>query len=372
MTKVGKYAIIINMYRNFTFNGYGVALITDEKQRQYYLGFHSTAGYVAVTKDTTYFVVDNRYLKAAEKALLRKGVKVILGSDYSKLREIVADTADKRVGVDFTKITLAGFESLKALGYEYVDISGELRLMMSVKTSEELKLIKKACEIAERSWKEVLPFIEEGITEKQLAAELEYSFRANGASGTSFDTIVAFGKNAAVPHHETGDTKLKLNECVLMDFGCIYKGYCSDMTRTMFYGEPSEEFEKAYLAVLLAHKTAAEKITAGVSGKDADGYAREVLDSLGYGKYFTHSLGHGIGVNIHEYPTLSPKGDALLENGMVFSNEPGVYLNGKFGIRIEDSCYLDGGKYHTFMKDDKSLIVIGADGLIERKKLIKK
>ncbi len=244
--------------------------------------------------------------------------------------------------------------------------------MAAIKSDEELKNIKKACDIAEKSWLAVLPFIKEGITEKQLAAELEYNFRKNGAGGTSFDTIVAFGKNAAVPHHETGDTKLKKNECVLMDFGCTYKGYCSDMTRTMFFGTPDEEFEKVYLAVLLAHKTAAEKIKAGITGKDADKYARDVLDSLGYGKYFTHSLGHGIGVNIHEFPTLSPKGEATLEDGMVFSDEPGVYINGKFGVRIEDSCYMLDGKFHTFMKDDKSLVVIGENGEIQRKKLIKK
>lgn len=360
------------MLNKFAFDKYDVALITDEKERLYYLGFHSTAGYVVVTKDETFFVVDNRYFKAAEKALTKKGVKVISGADYSVFKEIADKINVATVGIDFTKVTLSGFEVLKKLGYDYVDISQELVKMAAIKSDEELKNIKKACDIAEKSWLAVLPFIKEGITEKQLAAELEYNFRKNGAGGTSFDTIVAFGKNAAVPHHETGDTKLKKNECVLMDFGCTYKGYCSDMTRTMFFGTPDEEFEKVYLAVLLAHKTAAEKIKAGITGKDADKYARDVLDSLGYGKYFTHSLGHGIGVNIHEFPTLSPKGEATLEDGMVFSDEPGVYINGKFGVRIEDSCYMLDGKFHTFMKDDKSLVVIGENGEIQRKKLIKK
>lgn len=360
------------MLNKFAFDKYDIALITDEKERLYYLGFHSTAGYVAVTKTGVSFVVDNRYFKAAEKVLTKKGVKVISGADYSVFKEIADKINAATVGIDFTKVTLSGFEVLKKLGYDYVDISQELVKMAAIKSDEELKNIKKACDIAEKSWLAVLPFIKEGITEKQLAAELEYNFRKNGAGGTSFDTIVAFGKNAAVPHHETGDTKLKKNECVLMDFGCTYKGYCSDMTRTMFFGTPDEEFEKVYLAVLLAHKTAAEKIKAGITGKEADKYARDVLDSLGYGKYFTHSLGHGIGVNIHEFPTLSPKGEATLEDGMVFSDEPGVYINGKFGVRIEDSCYMLDGKFHTFMKDDKSLVVIGENGEIQRKKLIKK
>lgn len=360
------------MLNKFAFDKYDIALITDEKERLYYLGFHSTAGYVAVTKTGVSFVVDNRYFKAAEKNLSKKGVKVISGADYSILTKIAEEINAKTIGIDFTKVTISEYENLKKLGYDYADISSELTAMAAIKSDEELKYIRKACDIAEKSWLNVLPFIKEGITEKQLAAELEYNFRKLGASGTSFDTIVAFGKNAAVPHHETGDTKLKKNQCVLMDFGCLYKGYCSDMTRTMFFGEPDEEFEKVYLATLLAHKTAAENIKAGITGREADKYARDVLDSLGYGKYFTHSLGHGIGVNIHEFPTLSPRGEAVLEDGMVFSDEPGVYLNGKFGVRIEDSCYLKGGKFHTFMKDDKSLVVISEDGRIERKKLIKK
>ena len=352
------------------FKDYDIALITDEKQRMYFLGFHSSAGYVLITREKTYFVVDNRYLKAAEKALKPKGIEVVLGADYSFLTRLAEEKGYKTVAIDYGVVTLAGFEALKALGFAYTDASAEIRDLMSVKTEEEIKYIKKACDIAEKAWLDTLPFIKEGVTERQVANELEYNFKKRGASGTSFDTIVAFGKNAAVPHHETGDTKLKYGECVLMDFGCLYKGYCSDMTRTMFYGEPTEPFKKAYLAVLTAHMKAAEGIKEGMTGKEADGIARDVLSSLGYGKYFTHSLGHGIGVNIHEYPYLSPKGETALKNNMVFSNEPGVYLDGKFGIRIEDSCHLENGKYKTFMKDDKSLIILGGDE-IKREKLYK-
>ena len=352
------------------FKDYDIALITDEKERLYFLGFHSTAGYVLVTKEKTCFVVDNRYFKAAEKALKPKGIEVYLGADYSFLTSFAAEKGYKKVAIDYRAVTLAEFEELKKLGFEYTDASVEIRDLMSVKTEEEIKNIKKACDIAEKAWLDTLPYIKEGVTEREVANELEYNFKKRGASGTSFDTIVAFGKNAAVPHHETGETKLKKNECVLMDFGCLYKGYCSDMTRTMFFGTPTEEFRKAYLAVLTAHMKAAEGIKAGITGKEADKIARDVLDSLGYGKYFTHSLGHGIGVNIHEYPNLSPRGEATLCDNMVFSNEPGVYLNGKFGIRIEDSCHLENGKYKTFMKDDKSLVILGDDG-IKREKLYK-
>ena len=352
------------------FSNYDLALITDEKQRQYFLGFHSTAGYVMITKQVTSFVVDNRYISAARKALEPKGIEVILGGDFSPLKEKCEKLGVKTIAIDFTNTTVSSFEYFKKTGYEFVDASKEIVELMSVKTEEEIVYLKKACQIAEKAWLDVIPLIREGMTERELANELEYRFKKFGASGTSFDTIIAFGKNAAVPHHETGDTKLKKNQCVLMDFGCLYKGYCSDMTRTLYFGEPDEKFLKAYLAVLTAHVKCAENIVAGMTGKEADAIAREHLSSLGYGKLFTHSLGHGIGVNIHEFPTLSPKGEAVLKENMVFSNEPGVYLDGKFGIRIEDSAYISGGKYKSFMKDDKSLIVI-SDGKITRKKLIR-
>ena len=353
------------------FRNYDLALITEEKQRQYFLGFHSTAGYVMLTQKGTTFVVDSRYIFAARKALEPKGIEVILGAGFEPLKKKAEELGVKTIGIDFTNTTVAMYDYLKeSTGYEYVDVSREIVEQMAIKTEEELGYIKKACQIAEKAWLDVIPLIKEGITERELANELEYRFKKFGASGKSFDTIIGFGKNAAVPHHETGDTKLKKNQCVLMDFGCLYKGYCSDMTRTLFYGEPDEKFLKAYLATLTAHVKCAEGIVEGMTGKEADAIARDHLTSLGYGKYFTHSLGHGIGVNIHEFPTLSVKGEAKLENNMVFSNEPGVYFDGKFGIRIEDSAYMSNGKYVSFMKDDKSLVVIN-DGKITRKKLIR-
>ncbi|HBF86825.1 MAG TPA: peptidase M24 family protein, partial [Clostridiales bacterium] len=317
--------------------------------------------------DGTEFSVDSRYYSAAKKKLSPKGITVTLGGGYQSFFDKAKERGYKKVGIDFTKVTVYDFEYFKTSGLDFVDISGEIREITAKKTERELSYIQKACRIAEKSWKETLNFIEEGVTETDVANELEYRFKKNGASGPSFDTIVAFGKNAAVPHHETGNTKLKRDQCVLMDFGCLYKGYCSDMTRTMFYGKPSDEFIKAYSAVWLAHEEAARFIKDGVSGTDADAIARKVLEERGYGKYFTHSLGHGIGVNIHEYPNLSPRSEWTLENNMVFSNEPGVYIDGKFGIRIEDSACLSGGEYKSFMKDDKKLILLG-DGKIRKLK----
>ena len=182
-----------------------------------------------------------------------------------------------------------------------------------------------------------------------------------GAQGLSFDTIVAFGPHAAVPHHETGETKLQFGDEVLIDFGCRVNGYCSDITRTFLFGDDGkhEEFKKAYAHVLKAHELAKEKIVAGMTGKEADAVARDYLKENGYGELFTHSLGHGIGLNVHEFPSVSPRGETKLENGMVFSDEPGVYQAGEYGIRIEDTVTLKDGKVVSFMsKTDRKLIVL--------------
>lgn len=334
-------------------------LLTDETQRAYFTGFKSSFGYVAVTQTQTAFFTDKRYAYAAENTLKDTGIQVYIYTSLDDIKNYLVGLGVKTVGIDYTLTTVNEFKSLKALGFKFKDVSEKLSKLFSVKNSEEIKLIKKACKIAEKSFYEILPFVKKGVTEKQLANELEYAMLKNGAEKTSFDTIVAFGANTAVPHHETGDTVLTENQPVLIDFGCKVGGFCSDCTRTFYYGEPSLEFANAYEATLKANLEAEDKISAGMTCKQADAVARDVLDTYGYAEAFTHSLGHGIGINVHEFPYLSPKrGDAVLKNKMVFSIEPGVYFDGKFGIRIEDTVVLMGGKVQRLFNDDKNLIKI--------------
>lgn len=340
------------------FDKTNLVLVTDEKQRLYFLGYHSTDGYVVLEKDSTTLVIDNRYFHAAQQLLSPKGIKVVLGADYTYLKERINALKTDSVGIDFDVTTVSDCQKVEALGVNAVDVSAEIKECMLVKRQDELDKIAIACDIAEKSFNDILPLVKKGVTEREIANALEYNFKKYGASGTSFDTIVAFGKNAAIPHHETGDDKLNDDECVLIDFGCVYKGYCSDMTRTMFYGQPSKEFLDAYNAVLKANLKALDEIKEGMTGKQADAIARDVLRENGYDGYFTHSLGHGIGVNIHELPRLSPRFEDVLKNNMVFSDEPGVYFNDKFGIRIEDSCYMKDGKAVSFMKTTKELILL--------------
>ena len=343
------------------FRDYDLVLITDEKQRLYFTGFHSSAGYFMLNKRKKYFVVDKRYFYAAYKRLTPKGYEVLCASDFSYLVDCVEYLGVKTLGIDFSKTNMAQFALIKKLlpNTCYKDIGSELNEEMAVKYPEELNVISKACRIAEKSFKQILKSLKEGVTEKDIAAELEYLFKKNGASDKSFDPIIAFGPNSAVPHHESGKTRLKYNTPVLMDFGCIYEGYCSDMTRTLWFGDqPTEDFLKAYDAVYDAHIAVFDNVVPGMNGGEADAIARKILTKRGYGEQFTHSLGHGIGVNIHEYPWLAPNRDCLLLDGMVFSDEPGVYFNGKFGIRIEDTICLENGKAKTFMEDDKKLIIV--------------
>ena len=335
----------------------GLYLITDEKQVQYFVGYRTADGYAVIDEDKKLFFIDSRYYYAVKKKLASSGWEAILGSEKQALEYIA--NAKKPLKLDYRYTNLTLYEKLKALGVSVEDCSKEIMSLMILKSNEELKSIKKACSIAEKAFKDTIKQLAVGMTELDVAYILENNFKKLGASGISFETIVAFNANAAVPHHQTGKTKLTKESVVLMDFGCLYNGYCSDMTRTFYFGEkPSKEFVKAYNSVLKAHMVAYENIEAGMSCAAADGLARDSLKADGYGEFFTHSLGHGIGLNIHEAPSLSPRGEGEMKDGMVFSIEPGVYLDGKFGIRIEDTVTLIGGKPQTFMTVTKNLIKI--------------
>ena len=333
----------------------GLYLVTDDKTVGYLSGYKTEDAFVVFDDEKKFFFIDSRYYFAVRKAL-PSSWEVVLGSQKEAFEYIAKQ--QKPLFVDYRYTNLCTYEKLRSLGVEVADFSAEITAMMIVKSGKELAYIKKACAIAEKAFKNTVKTLKVGVTEAEVATYLESEFKRLGASGTSFDTIVAFGANSAVPHHQTGNKKLEENTVVLMDFGCRYKGYCSDMTRTFFFGKPTKEFTAAYNSVLAAHLAAYEGIKEGMTGFEADKIARDSLAAAGLSKYFTHSLGHGIGVNIHEAPTLSPRGETPLKNGMVFSIEPGVYLNGKFGIRIEDTVCLKDGKVVTFMKVGKGLKTI--------------
>lgn len=333
------------------------AILTEQEDLRLYLtGFQSSFGYVVTDAKGTCFYTDPRYFEAAAERLKGSGIEVKLFE--GNLENILKQYGQVAVPLDRTNYPF--YKKLEGYGLEIKDCTPAFTEVMAVKECYELDFIRRACEITDRAFITLLERIKEGMTENEVAAELEYLMRKLGASGTSFDTIVGFGANSSVPHHETGNKKLAFGDVVLIDFGCKVGGYCSDCTRTLLFGDDKNhgDFKKAYECVLGAHMAVKENIKAGITGREADGYARDYLKNCGLDKYFTHSLGHGIGVNVHEFPRISPKSDDILKENMVFSDEPGVYFEGKFGIRIEDTVTINKGQVISLTDSDKKLTIL--------------
>ena len=337
------------------------AMLTESPDLRFYLtGFKSSFGLVYTDAQDSVFFTDPRYAEGAKAALKNTFIAVEIAKDLSSVLDFIKSKKIRRLAVPIERITLPQAEQLKARRFKLVDSMPAFTQAMSVKTEEEISLIRKACSVAEEAYAKLLADLKEGVTENEAAAMLEYYMRKCGAEDRSFDTIAAFGKNSSVPHHAPDNTKLAKGMPVLFDFGCKCGGYCSDITRTFLFGKGDDqaEFSEMYERVYEAHMLAAEKIEAGMTGREADAIARDHLKKFGLDKFFTHSLGHGIGINIHEFPALSPNGKAKLSDGMVFSIEPGIYFEGKFGIRVEDSVTLRNGKVESFMKSDKKLMIL--------------
>lgn len=325
---------------------------------RYVTGLEAENGCVIVDKTGTTLYTDMRYMERAQKLLKGTEVTPVLYKQDEVLKRLAGYNS---VGISYDWTSYSEYGVLENAGVKMQNADEGLRGVMAIKNEWELLQIQMACEIAENAFLKLLPAIKEGMTEAEVAALLEYYMRTLGAQGTSFATIVAFGANASVPHHETGSTTLRFGDEILFDFGCKVNGYCSDITRTVLFGDDKkhEKFKRTYRAVLTAHELVKEHAKSGMTGVEVDNIAREYLQTQGLGKLFTHSLGHGIGLQIHEFPSVSPKGKTKLVDGMVFSDEPGVYVAGEYGIRIEDTVTLKNGKVFSFMsKTDRNLLIL--------------
>ena len=246
----------------------------------------------------------------------------------------------------------------KNLQAELVPASALLHGLRARKDPEELERMEQAQRIAEKALEQILTEIRTGVTEKEIAARLQYHMLCFGAEKMSFDPIVASGPNGSMPHAVPTDRPIQSGEFVTMDFGCVYGGYCSDMTRTVCVGRPTEEMERVYETVLKAQLAGIAAARAGATGAEIDGAAREVIRRAGYGDYFGHSFGHSVGVEIHESPNASPGNHEPMPTGAVVSAEPGIYLPGRFGVRIEDVIVLEEGGCRDITKADKALLCL--------------
>ena len=343
--------------------GLDAVLLTEEADRFYASGFHSagTDGAALVTRDGAYYFTDSRYIEAAHRHVKNAKIDMVgRGRGYGRLIEEVVEAKHlKTVGFDDAYMTVADFEVYrKALQCELVPASALLTELRTVKDEQELREMIAAQRIAEKALEEIYNDIRPGVTEKEIAARLQYLMLHYGAENMSFDPIAVSGPNGSMPHGVPSEKPLAEGEFLTMDFGCIKNGYCSDMTRTVAIGHVTEEMERVYETVLSAQLAGIAAARAGVTGAAVDGAARKVIDDAGYGAYFTHSFGHGVGVEIHEQPTASPGYDQPLPAGAVISAEPGIYLPGKFGVRIEDVVILREGGCENITMAPKKLLVL--------------
>lgn len=332
-------------------------LLTDRTDRLYFSGADVAEGLLIVSDGEKTYFTDSRYIAAAKETFKDSDVYVNLLTE-SAVREYFAAKKFRTVGFDYDKTTLREFNNYKRFAKKSADCSAFIGKMRAVKTDTERERIKKACEITEKCFYDSLKYLKEGVTETEYREKLVALYKKNGAERESFDTIVAFGAGSAEPHHVSGEAALKKNSVVLVDTGVFYYGYASDFTRTLFFGTPDEKFTDAYNAVYKANEIAEANIKVGTPCKAADGFARDYFLSLNLSEYFTHSLGHGLGLEIHETPYLSPKSESVLLENNVFTVEPGLYFYGEFGIRIEDTVAIENGKLVRYFKDDKKLIIL--------------
>ncbi|WP_294550848.1 aminopeptidase P family protein [uncultured Pseudoflavonifractor sp.] len=341
---------------------YGIdAMLLSSAPGEFYgVGFHGE-GYVMVTAGECRYFTDSRYIEAAEKTVTGAAITMTgRGKSYPVLiQEGINELGIRKLGFEDSYMTVAEYKRLEgALQVELVPAQGLVNGLRAAKDQEELDAMVKAQRISERAFDEILKFIKPGVTEKEIAAKLEYDMLRFGAQKMSFDPIVVSGPNGSLPHGVPGDKKVESGEFITMDFGCIYDGYCSDMTRTVALGEPTEEMRKVYNVVLQAQLAGLAASKAGVTGKSIDAAARKVIEDAGYGEYFGHGYGHSVGIEIHESPNANMRDETPMPVGAAVSAEPGIYLPGRFGVRIEDVAIMTEDGCIDITKAPKDLIVL--------------
>ena len=329
----------------------GIFIGSDENRR-YLSGFSGTAGNLIITADSAVLATDFRYIEQAGQQAPDFRVLRVSGGGSDWLTELLKELGVSNLGFESQHMTVATHERLsKSLaeagngsGVSLVPTSGLVEELRSVKDEAEMAMLTRAIEISDRAFEEVARTLRDGQTEREVAWMLERTMRELGADSVSFDTIVAAGPNAALPHHRADDTPIREGQPLIIDMGARYQGYCSDLSRTLCLGEADDTFREVYGTVLRAQQTAIESVRSGMTAGEADGLARAVIEEAGYGEQFGHSLGHGVGLEIHERPGVGPNSPVVLEDGMPFTIEPGIYVTGWGGVRIEDVVVLEQGK----------------------------
>lgn len=344
-----------------TFSTLGIdgILITSPYNRRYMSNFTGTAGVVLISANQAQFITDFRYVEQASKQC--QGFEIVKIS--STIPEEVAKQVKKlgihKLGFEEDYVTFSSFKIFdKQIDSELIPISGVIEKLRLIKTDTEIKILKVAADIADAAFKHILDFLSPGKTELEVSNELEFFMRRAGATSSSFDTIVASGQRSALPHGVASDKVIEVGDIVTMDYGAYYKGYASDITRTVAVGEPDTKLKEIYEIVLESQLRGMAGYKSGMTGREADALTRDYIVEQGYGECYGHSAGHGIGLEIHEGPAVSVRSDTILEPGMVVTCEPGIYIPGLGGVRIEDDTLITKDGNEALTHSTKELIIL--------------
>ncbi|HLT58086.1 MAG: Xaa-Pro peptidase family protein [Limnochordales bacterium] len=339
--------------------GIDALLVTGAANRRYLSGFTGSAGTLLITRDKALLLTDFRYVEQAGRQA--PDFQIVHYDDpIQAIGEQAAKVPGRRIGFEAEHVTVAQMEKLRqAADVEWVATQRLVEEVRGSKEPGELALIEAAVALADRCFEHILPQLKPGVTEREIAWRMEVFMREQGAEGLAFPSIVASGPNGAMPHARPTDKPLAAGEFVTLDFGCIWQGYCSDITRTVFLGEPTAQHRELYDLVLRAQEAGIAAVRPGRTGREVDAAAREVIAQAGYGDRFGHGLGHGLGLEVHEeIPRLSTRSETVLAPGMVTSVEPGVYLPGWGGIRIEDLVVVTEDGCRVLTKSPKQLLCL--------------
>ena len=343
-------------------NDLDALLIFDEKNQRFAAGFPFTDGAVIVAREKAWLLTDSRYIEAAEKAAGGCACVQMFDQQHplmSLIKAALAEAKVERLGAEEESLSYARWANLeRLLGVKLQGAQSILRTLRASKTDEEIQSMIRAQRISEKALEEVLQIIKPGMTEREVMAELVYHMLKNGSEGNSFDPIVVTGKKTSMPHGVPGDEVIRAGDFITMDFGSLKDGYCSDMTRTVAVGYATEEMRNVYDIVLKAQLAGIAAARAGIPGKEIDAAARKVITEAGYGPYFGHGFGHSLGLDIHEPPFAGPTGEAPMAEGDLCSAEPGIYLPGKFGVRIEDVMILRSTGAEVITKAPKMELIV--------------
>ena len=338
--------------------GADVFLVSNPVNRRYLTGFTGSAGLVWISSTRQAIMTDFRYFEQVKAQC--PGWELVQIETYTdSLKALIEEEQAQTIAFEKDHVTVGQLEDWQGkLSAQFVGISGWVQELRMIKTKEEIDSIRKAAQIADQAFAKLLPSLHSGMTEREAALELEFLMRKAGASGMSFNPIVASGPRSALPHASPGERIFSVGDFVVFDFGCVVNGYCSDMTRTVLIGEPAEKHLLIYDLVFEAQIESLKAVGPGKTGAEIDAIARDIISEAGYGQYFGHGLGHSLGLEVHENPRLSKTDQTVLQPGTIVTVEPGVYLPGFGGVRIEDLVLVTEDGHEVLSSTFKELYVV--------------